>query len=386
MTFYDFFKAVVAGKAARIIALSGVAGGVLSCEYPDDCGKSSQVVNRRYVVAEDEALNRTVDAALTAHEETNPMATADEKLLLLFSGTSPLLRGDQITELVKDLIVAASMEPAGLSAATCQAICDPSGWDRFDGCAVTEPPDSPAGTLGQETALFCYGETIKNCDGAGRRPAGLQREAATVGDLRGRWWAHVAHLEAAAVHAFSRLAAELTLFGAPQNLIDGCTRAAVEEVHHARLTGALAVRRGVQPPPVEVAEFEPRSRFEVALDNATEGCVRETWAGLEAIYQAEHTSDEAERGVLAQIAEDECGHAELSWAIHRWLMPLLTPAEREVIEAARAGALDALAADLSERTGPEFDAVGLPGAQACSQMFDGFRAAERHLTLASSYT
>ena len=72
--------------------------------------------------------------------------------------------------------------------------------------------------------------------------------------------------------------------------------------------------------------------------------------------------------VLHRIAIDECGHAELSWAIHRWAMPQLDDAQRAAIEAARADEMRVMAEELAQRGPQASDAVGLPGAQACARM------------------
>jgi hypothetical protein len=73
----------------------------------------------------------------------------------------------------------------------------------------------------------------------------------------------------------------------------------------------------------------------VALDNAVEGCVRETFGALVAHHQALHARDAEVREVMTRIADDETRHAELSWAIDRWAREQLPTAEREALCEAR---------------------------------------------------
>ena len=99
------------------------------------------------------------------------------------------------------------------------------------------------------------------------------------------------------------------------------------------------------------------------------------WAGIEAIFQAEHTEDLNERRVLLSIAADECGHAELSWAIHLWAQTQLSDTQNATIEAARNAEMQALQHELSQRPNALADDVGLPGAQPCLDMFHAMQSA-----------
>ena len=60
--------------------------------------------------------------------------------------------------------------------------------------------------------------------GPGRRPEGLAPSTATGACAVGRYFADAAHLEAASVHAFRRLARELTAHGAPSSLVADAKR------------------------------------------------------------------------------------------------------------------------------------------------------------------
>jgi len=54
---------------------------------------------------------------------------------------------------------------------------------------------------------------------------------------------------------------------------------------------------------------------DVALENAVEGCVRETYGALIATRQAEAASDPVVRRAMRKIAADETAHAALSWDV-----------------------------------------------------------------------
>ncbi|MFP2911135.1 ferritin-like domain-containing protein [Pyxidicoccus sp. 3LFB2] len=164
----------------------------------------------------------------------------------------------------------------------------------------------------------------------GRRPVGLRdTDPVACEDALGRHFATVAHLEAASIRAFLRLREELELHGADVALRDAALVSALEEVMHTDVSTRLARRFGGTPMRPEVDSPPPRALFEVALDNAVEGCVRETFGALVAHHQALHARDEEVRGAMVRIAEDETRHAELSWAIDRWAREQLSASERE---------------------------------------------------------
>ena len=157
--------------------------------------------------------------------------------------------------------------------------------------------------------------------GAGRRPAGLVPldGRAIEADAVATWLATAAHLEAASVHAFRRLRVELEAHGAPERLLRAASRAARDERRHARSVGALARRRGARARPVELGATLPRTLLALAIENAVEGCVRETWAALVAEHQARHAREATMRAAMKRIAVDEARHAALAWTIDRYL-------------------------------------------------------------------
>jgi hypothetical protein len=205
----------------------------------------------------------------------------------------------------------------------------------------------------------------------GRRPEGLREHAVASNSVLGAFFAHSAQLEAAAVAAFTRMIEELLACSAPAQLIAQARAARVDEQRHARQMRALARRHGACVPPIEVSAWSPRSLAAMALENAVEGCVRETWAAVVATHQAEHIADSAAAETLRAIAADERQHAALSWRLGAWLDAQLSPRERAQTAAAYRCAI----AELREQTRLPVAEVlvaraGLPDQSASALLFE----------------
>ena len=201
--------------------------------------------------------------------------------------------------------------------------------------------------------------------GVGRVPAGLAptRPGRATSAL-GAHFAVVAHLEAASVHAFRRLGVELATHGAPAGLLRAAQRAQRDEVRHARLTGRMARRFGGAPARPRVERLPARPLDEVAIENAVEGCVRETFGALVTSYQAAHATDPEIARLMGAIAEDETRHAALSWAVAEWAAPRLDAAARARLAARCGEAIAALRREAGGRVPCELvTAAGMPGAE-----------------------
>jgi len=261
---------------------------------------------------------------------------------------------------VQDAIAAAIGSDLGQS---CDALCSQpqtgTGSETLVGCE--------RGELDGDAAVVCHVHGHDDCGGVGRVPPGLMPAPSLPvrGDVRGEYLARAARLEAAAVHAFVLLGRELHLHGAPPELVAAAERAAVEELGHARAVASLARRFGVQPELPELRDrLEPRALLDVALDNATEGCVRETLGALVAAHQARHAADPEVRHALGHVAVEELSHAELSWRIAEWFESVASREDRSRVRAAR----DALLRELAAAPTPAPDArlqhdLGLPSAE-----------------------
>jgi hypothetical protein len=220
-----------------------------------------------------------------------------------------------------------------------------------------------------------------NCGGAGRRPQGFASRRRTAGDVLTAWLSGTAALEGAAVEAFVTLRAELAARGAPRALLRGCTRAARDEVVHAHLMGQLSRRRGGPLVPWTRAPRRRRSLEAIAIENAVEGCVRETWAALCAWVQAADAEDADVRAAMAHIAKDETDHAALALEVDAWARTRLRPSARRRVDAARQREVKRLVRACGDVAPVLARRAGLPaGARArllCEALFRSLDATRR---------
>ncbi len=222
---------------------------------------------------------------------------------------------------------------------------------------------------------FDAGTNVLTCEGicVGRLPACLKKVSIDRGNVVGEYLARAAHLEDAAVSAFAILAAELRAHGAPRSLTRSCLVARADEVRHAREVGDLARAFGVVPPRAEVGPSRVRPLVEVAIENAIEGCVRETFGALVGAWQGEHAL--VVRGAMKRIARDEARHAALGWRIHDWAMTRLGASERARVTSAMSRAIDELeAASRAEPNVVLARTLGLPNATQALALVAAMRA------------
>jgi len=227
---------------------------------------------------------------------------------------------------------AVSTPAAPLTMADCTTLCTDRGCPTGF-CSVT---------------LDTKGDQILACtqEHTGRRPPGLVTPVARgrCACAAGRFFAGAAHLEAASVPAFRRVAEELAAFGAPKHLSRAAHRSAREEIRHAELMTRLAARCGARVPALVVRARPARTLEAFALDNAIEGCVKETYGAAIALHQSEHASSAEVRVALREIARDEVRHAELAWQIDAWARGRLGARARGRVASTMARAADRLAA------------------------------------------
>ncbi len=382
MRVYDQLLSVVLGiSAASSMGCSLLFG---PCEPEPIRGFESYALP---TLTDNEPLDDEVRGRLEAFARTNPNATASQKLIHLYSADTSTSSSDAPltqTNLTVRMLVLEAMRDAmgsGLEPELCERMCLAQG-PEMSGVAIRDllcsgpEANQPFTTLNCEVN-FEYGLSSEHCT-AGRRALGTQdqRERLTARDARGLWWSQIHCLEKEAVYAFIQLAGELEALGAPASLVTRCLEAAAEEVEHAQQTGALAIQFGGSLAPVPPATTSStRTLFELALHNVSEGCVRESFAGIEAIWQAER-AEPATRPTLRQIAREECGHAALSWDIHTWACSLLTQDEVLALEAARQDAIATLQADLQARAArPWPPELGLPDAPTSLALLQGMNQA-----------
>jgi len=254
---------------------------------------------------------------------------------------------------------------AGLTTEQCKAMC---------------PETSPPGGIfscwfevrdgGPLASLHCTSCAV------GRRPEGFVDATPECGSETGDWFARVAALEAASIDAFKTLRAELRAHGAPRRLRDSALRAERDEVRHARTMAAIARRFGGAPTKPRIVQKGIRSLEAIAIENAVEGCVRETFGALVATVQAERARDRRVRSAMKKIANDETRHAALSWSLARWLDSKLDAKARKRVAAARARAVASLRAELHVEPSDSLrEHTGMPRANEAVRMAD--RMAER---------
>lgn len=207
----------------------------------------------------------------------------------------------------------------------------------------------------------------------GRRPPGLVARRGRGATSAGAYFADVAALEAASVHAFAMLRDELRAHGAPRDLVDRAESARRDEIRHTRVMSALAKRFGGQVARPRVQRRPLRSLDALALDNAAEGCVRETFGALVGAFQAQASRDAGVREAMAPIARDETRHAELSWAIDDWARSRLARGARAMVGEARREALHGLLRDAERAPEAALARVaGLPDAAAKRRLAASF--------------
>ncbi len=160
----------------------------------------------------------------------------------------------------------------------------------------------------------------------------------------GERFAAMAFLEAVSVHAFDRLERELRSHGAAPALLRDARRARRDEQRHTVMMAALARRNGCEAR-LPDAPVDPRVRslFEITLENAVEGCVRETYGAVVGLIEGETSTSPAVRRAMRAVSIDECRHAELAWAVHAWAMPQLSTIDAERVRAAMRSAIAEIA-------------------------------------------
>jgi hypothetical protein len=306
------------------------------------------------------------------------------------------MKATRLSRVLRGVLLAGA--PFALDACSWGSSCPDNGNEPPLVTSKSVPPDYANGgppSAAQCASLCDVGESLITCvrESAesvlclnqpypceGRRPAGLRSVGQRSRNAFARHLADGAWLEAASIIAFRELRSELRSHCAPRRLLRALSRAARDERRHFRASKALARRFGVPVAPAEREPPAPRSLLKLALENAVEGCVRETWGALIALRQAERATEPCVRATMSRIAPDEARHAELAWSIDHWLTPRLTPTEREQVRAARATALSELQRDVQVVPDPDVRLrLGLPGAAESAVMLEALATSLRLL-------
>lgn len=327
-----------------------------------------------------------IDAAVQA--DTSTLVDASMSMDTSMPEDAPLPMGDA--------------EPGDVSLASdAPAMSDGGcGLPALSGCGSTPSPCIPDGlVLGFNSGPACgaNGRSCTQCsvsasDGGGytisclclvgRMPSGLELEAPERGrSALGTYLAQGAALESSSVRAFEQLARELTAHGAPASLVARARAAARQEVTHARLLRRAAKALGCTVPRMRLrkAPRHPRSLYELAKENAVEGCGRETLGAAVLQYQSERAADPMLRSILALIAEDETEHAELAWDLNAWFELRLEPAANTRVHAEREAFLAACEADSPPTDAGVAGPLGLPAPAQWKALVAAVRAGTKLL-------
>ena len=337
--------------------------------------------------SDEPACFATVDTESKAEPGTVLIETRGDEVLM-FRGAAGLVAWMGAPDSTQDAVLLAR---EGIEFADCDAVrVTDSGWDVLgvikegpeENCAEEVQRDvyyavAQVNTLGALTVVKGphKGTEVVSAGCAGRRPKGMIGRIAGGRRDVGAVLASAARDEAASVFAFLELARDLAGHGAPVGLVAECRRAAADEVRHAVVTARLATDRGASLEVAMVKESTPPTSTELAVANAVDGCVGESWAALLATHQAAASPDAEIAAAMAVIAADETRHAALAWSVADWLTPRL-PAEGRLALAAtvdatlvRLGLGDDGVPDPRVRA-----ALGLPSLERRAALFAGFRA------------
>lgn len=246
-------------------------------------------------------------------------------------------------------------------ASICFVLCDPTEPD----CLYYDLGDSGGSIL--TCGPGCIGRLRKDARDAFDTCAPLAESA-------GDFLARASTLEAASIDSFEALAGELEHHGAAE-LAVAARRAARDEVRHARSVRRLARARNRFLSRVRrTKRSAPRSVLDIALENAEEGCVRETFGAALATWQAENARDEDVRAAMKSIARDECKHAELGFRIDAWARTRLSERDRVRVDRARENALATLERDFTDALDEDSRArLGLPNREDARALLRALR-------------
>jgi hypothetical protein len=143
--------------------------------------------------------------------------------------------------------------------------------------------------------------------------------------------------------------------------------------------GALARHHGAFRRVPRVAKRATRTLAEIAVENAVEGCVRETYGAVVAVYQSFAAADRRVRAAMKAIATDEARHAALAWRVGAWIDLRLSAADkRHVAKASRAAVEEIGRLIDSDPPASVRRFAGLPAPREARRMFSGLCAGLWH--------
>jgi hypothetical protein len=209
--------------------------------------------------------------------------------------------------------------------------------------ATAAAPAPKTGEIAVLCATYEEGHLPSGFKSFGRRPLSSP-DLPLAPRTAAEHYARAAYSETVAILSFQQLAFDLEALGAPASLVQEARQAARDEARHARVSLAVARRLGspgllgrTELPPWPTLSRPVRRAprlFDVALENATGGCVNEIFGTWLQLHQAQHAPEPVLRAVAEQIARDEAEHAALAFRLFDFFDRGLTPDERREIRAA----------------------------------------------------
>ncbi len=349
------------GKACSGATVPEDCAALLGASEPEQgFNKSGQITVKDYFLYTAGDTVGSIGSLAELKNVLGPIDTANEAAVVLWAADRPVSCSDILV--VED----------GYLAHSSRALSD---------CPVTVQPIDVHVATDATLSQTDVGKPRVSQACAGRRPPGM-RAGAGRGAARpaGDCLARIAQLELASVVAFTLLEQELEAHGAPLELRQRCRAAADDEARHARAVTTLSQRFGGAPGPVRVPQCGLRSVFELALENAREGEVRELYGATVAAWQAAHAADAGVAQIFAAIARDEADHAALAFDIGAWLDSRLSDAERAQVASEKRRALTQLRSELEAPLDAALSTnVGLPTAEQALSLLG---ALERELLAA----
>lgn len=115
--------------------------------------------------------------------------------------------------------------------------------------------------------------------------------------------------------------------------------------------------------------MEVRSLLSLAIENAQEGCVRETYGALVAWIQSASATEPHLRRALQAIAAEETDHAKLAFAVSEFCMSRLSDREQADVLLAQRDAVSELSNELLDSPPTELQVrLGLPSAAVAARL------------------
>ena len=272
---------------------------------------------------------------------------------------------DVAPDVVSDAFAGSRLESGSvpISDERCQEICGPQAARCEVNVQIVGDPDRPMAASGSFSCIFPHHEGgssgflgLGSCPfGCGRRPSSGSIPPSGERDPLLAHVSEIALLEAISIGAFAQLAVDLESH-AP-SLASRALRAQGDELRHARHARVLLRALGGRPRRAPAVTLVNRNLEEAALENATEGCVHETFGAIALGIQAARARNPALRHFFQRIARDEMDHATLSWDVHDALAPRLgrraraSIGRRQMAELDRIESMAPLPIDLHEDVG-----------------------------------